>query len=109
MGKGDGRLRRVDCLERGAIADMREVHEQPIAVQLLDHRPPELGEAGVPLLEAAVGQEVAGHVRDLDDPDAERGEHPHQALIALEGRRVLEAVDEPDAPSALAAGSRRRS
>ena len=80
---------------------MREVDEQPVRVQLPDHRPPELRQAGVARLEAAVGQEVAGHVGELDDPDAERGEDADQPLVALERRGVLEAVDEADAAVGL--------
>ena len=103
MGYGHGLVGDVDGVHRGGDAYVREVYEDSDAVHLLDRVDPEVGEAAVLPLHAAVSQQIALVVRDLGDAYSEAVEQLEPVEAVLDRRGVLPAED--DSGLALALGS----
>ena len=102
MGDRDRLLGRVDDVQGRPLADVGQVDEDAEAVHLGYRVGPEVSEPSGDALVAAVAQQVALVVRDLDDPDAESVEDGEPVYAVLDGRRVLEA--EYDARLTVALG-----
>ena len=68
MGEADRVLGGLDGLHDGPVAGVAEVHQDAQLVHLLDEAYPEVAEAGVVPLHAAVPDLVPEVVGDLDDP-----------------------------------------
>ena len=97
----DRLLRMLDRVERGAIADMREVDQDARAVHLVHDLAAEARQAGVVGLVAASAEVVLVVVGELNDADAHVGEQLDEMDAAVEQRGVLEAEHDGDAPGGV--------
>ena len=102
VGDGDRLLGGVDDVQGRPVADVGQVDEDAEAVHLGDRLGPEVGQPSGNALVAAVAEQVALVVGDLDDADAESVEEGEPVQAVFDGRRVLEA--EYDARPAVALG-----
>ena len=83
---------------------MAEIDQHVVRIHAFDELAAELAEARVAGLEAAVADEIAPVVGELDDAHAEPAERIEPIEIFAERRGVLETVDDREASAALGDG-----
>src|SRR5690606_17587227 len=96
VGGGDGRARCLDRLARRLPPGVADVDEDPLLVHAGDEVASERLEPAVRGNEAAVADEVGAVVGELDDPNPKAMEQLEALGLVPDGRRVLEAEDNPD-------------
>ena len=89
-------LRSGDAIGGGSGAAVTQVHGDSEGVHPLDDLPSVGAQARVAGLEAAIADDVAVVVGELDDPDAELVENIEARKVPLQHLGVLEAEDQPE-------------
>ena len=86
----------VDRIEARALADMRQVDQEPEPVHLADQLDPEVAQPRVGPLRAPVPDQVSLIIGELDDADAEIPDGREQPKIVFDDGGVLHPEDDPD-------------
>ncbi len=95
VGEAHRVLGRLDGLHGAPVADVAQVDEDAEPVHLLHESHPEVAEAGVAALDAAVARLVPAVVGELDDADPPFPGDLQEAQVPLEEAAVLGPEDEP--------------